>query len=209
MFLPKANRLLGLLLGFALSILPACLQTPSSSSPREQQPISFPLDDFTLTERSGRQVTRSDLLGKVWVASFVFTRCTGTCPQITHTMTRLQIDLADLPDVKLVTFTVDPARDNRKELRLYADRFEADPDRWWFLTGEEAEIHRLLRESFKVAASRNANAKPGDEFDHSTRLAVVDRRGNVRGYFQGMGEPADLDADLKNLKEMVAALVRE
>jgi cytochrome oxidase Cu insertion factor (SCO1/SenC/PrrC family) len=206
-----ANRLFGLPFAIAL-IVAACSRTPPTVLQRAQEPISFPLEDFALTERSGAKVSKADLLGKVWVASFIFTRCTGTCPQVTHTLTGLQTDLRDLPDVKLVTFTVDPARDNLKELRLYADRFEADKERWWFLTGEEKEIHRLLRESFKVPVMRNENGKPGDEFDHSTRLAVVDRQGNVRGYFQGMGElgdPAALDAELKKLKDLVIALLAE
>src|SRR5262249_42016710 len=107
---------------------------------------------FELIERSGQSVSDTTLRGKVWIASFVFTRCTGPCPQVTRTMERLQkeLNLARRDDVRLVTFTVDPERDQPKELQDYARHFQADPRKWLFLTGKKEDIHRLLREGFKV-----------------------------------------------------------
>jgi protein SCO1/2 len=197
--------------------VPAC--STSSTTPARiatSDDISIPLEDFTLTERNGKKVSKSDLHGKVWIASFVFTRCTGPCPAVTATMARLQSELADEPNLRLVTFTVDPARDDPAELRKYAEHFRADKDRWLFLTGDENELHRLLKEGFKIPVARNVKAAtPGDEFDHSTRLVVVDRHGNIRGYYQGVadttqhGSDAALEADLKKLKAKVADLLRE
>src|SRR5947209_4017197 len=107
---------------------------------------------FELTERSGRPVSEETLRGKVWVASFIFTRCTGNCPQVTRTMEDLQKDLhlARRDDVRLVTFTVDPDRDRTKELQVYAEHFHADPGKWLFLTGSKEQIYGLLRDGFKV-----------------------------------------------------------
>src|SRR5207237_235111 len=113
-----------------------------------------PVGSFALTERSGKTVTDQDLKGKVWIASFVFTRCTGPCPQVTATIARLQSELAGEPDVRFVTFTVDPGRDDLATLRQYAAHFKADPERWLFLTGDEAAIHKLLQERFKQATGR-------------------------------------------------------
>jgi protein SCO1/2 len=112
----------------------------------------------------------------------------------------------------LVTFTVDPARDDAAELRKYAEHFRADAARWMFLTGNEQEIHQLLQKSFKVAAARNETGKAGEEFDHSARLVVVDKRGVIRGFFSGMADPADpaaLDESLKDLKAEVDRLLRD
>ena len=167
---------------------------------------------FRLTERSGRPVTQDDLLGKVWVASFVFTRCMGPCPQVTGTVARLQSELAGQPDVRLVTFTVDPGHDDPAELTRYANKFGADPARWLFLTGKEADVYRLLQDGFKLPAQRKPDATPGDVVEHSTRLAVVDRRGHVRGYFRGVEDPdgkASFEDNLRRLKDKVEALARE
>jgi protein SCO1/2 len=207
-----AFALLGILL---LTALPACRRPVVPAPPPADDGPSYPVGAFALTERGGRTVRDTDLRGKVWVASFVFTRCTGPCPQVTATMARLQSELAGEPDVRLVTFTVDPERDDPAELKRYAEHFHADPERWLFLTGPEAEIHRLLKEGFKVGVARAKDPTPGQEFDHSTRLVVVDRRGNARGYFEGVRPPDDPDAEaefeanLQRLKQKVAELLRE
>src|ERR1700746_3804203 len=66
---------------------------------------------FNLTERSGRNIANKDLLGKIWVADFIFTTCPGPCPLITASMAKLQDAVAHDPHVQLVTFTVDPQDD--------------------------------------------------------------------------------------------------
>src|SRR5205823_3728016 len=113
----------------------------------DDRPVASDLPDFILTERGGQTVSKADLRGKVWVASFVFTRCTGPCPSVTGTVAKLQadLDLADRPDLRLVTFSVDPDRDTPDALKKYASHFHAHPDRWLFLTGPESELHRLVK----------------------------------------------------------------
>ncbi|HKB03811.1 MAG TPA: SCO family protein [Gemmataceae bacterium] len=209
---------LRLLLAIAVVPLTGCpsVGTPPTGTVRAE--VDIPAPEFALTERSDKTVTRDDLKGKVWVASFVFTRCPGPCPQVSATMARLQkdLDLKNSPELRLVTFTVDPERDTPDELKEYANRYQADPERWLFLTGpSEAVLHKLLMDGFKVTAQRSKYAKPGDEFDHSSRLAVVDKRGTIRGYFDGMragpgtDETADFEDNLRQLKEMVARLLNE
>jgi protein SCO1 len=189
--IPSKPRLRFGLVCAALTCFASC-QRPPIAETREN--IDYPLGDFALTERSGREVRASDLRGKVWIASFIFTRCSGPCPQVTATMAELQSELASQPDVRLVTFTVDPEYDDPKILTQYAERFHADPDRWLFLTGKESDVYRLLRDGFKIGASKNtdAGATPGEAVNHDTHLAVVDRRGRVRGYFSAL---TDLESD--------------
>lgn len=192
----------------------ALVLRPNNSAPTNLGP---PLPAFSFTERSGKNVTNQDLLGKVWIACFVFTRCNGPCPAVTGTMGRLQKELADQPDVRLVTFTVDPEHDEPSVLTSYAARYEADPERWLFLTGKEAELARLMRDGFKFPPpEKRGGNSPGEvDIPHSTKLVVVDRQGRVRSYFSGlpdfaMGEtPEEFDANLARLKAEVAALRRE
>jgi cytochrome oxidase Cu insertion factor (SCO1/SenC/PrrC family) len=206
-----------LIIGLTLAALGGCVH---DSTPAREDVDLDSVGDFALTERSGRIVRKADLLGKVWVASFVFTRCTGPCPQVTTTMARLQNDLpADRGDIQLVTFTVDPDHDRPTELTRYAENFHADPERWLFLTGSEADIYRLLREGFHVPVEQNTgeDRRPGNEVMHSPRLVVVDRRGHVRGYFLGIVEAGDdyekaqkeFEDNYKRLREKLLALARE
>ena len=181
-----------------------------------QPDLNFPVGHFALTERSGRTITEKDLQGSVWVASFVFTRCMGPCPQVTATVAKLQAELKDEPGVKFVTFTVDPSHDDMAKLREYAKHFNADSERWLFLTGDEATIHKMMREQFKQAIERKSgdDVKPGDEFGHSTRLLLVDRDGIIRASFDSMPNEQYPDGkerfekDLSRLKERVRELTR-
>ncbi|OAI49657.1 hypothetical protein AYO44_18355 [Planctomycetaceae bacterium SCGC AG-212-F19] len=164
------------------------------------------VDDFQLVERSGRSVTRDDLEGKVWVAAFSFTRCAGPCTQISGAMAQLQQQVAGQSDVRLVSFTVDPEHDTPDVLAAYAKKFAADPDRWLFLTGDREKMYALIQHSFKlgVAQAEGTARTPGNEVLHSTRLVVVDRQGNIRGYFDGTEEKS-----LGELRKKVAGLLRE
>ncbi len=203
------------LLLLPLAALAGCGPRPAPPTKATSTDLNFPVGSFSLTERSGKTVTEKDLAGKVWVASFVFTRCLGPCPAVTGTVKELATDLKDAPDVRLVTFTVDPSRDNPGELQKYAAKYGADPDRWLFLTGPEAEVHALMRDRFKLAVGRKEDAKEGDEYDHSTRLTVVDKKGVIRATFEGMrnelrpdGKEAFAD-NLAKLKETVRRLAAE
>jgi protein SCO1/2/putative membrane protein len=196
------RRLVPLLVGLA------CALTPAPAAGDDFGPVG----DFSLKERGGRRVTREDLLGKVWVASFVFTRCTLGCPQITATMRQLQDDLAGCPGVLLVTITVDPEHDNPAELARYADKYGADPERWLFLTGAEKEIYDLMVDGFHIGRpiqNRGKERTPGNEVQHDNHLVVVDSAGRIRGYFLGLPDPrspdpeADFQTNLKKLRRLV------
>jgi cytochrome oxidase Cu insertion factor (SCO1/SenC/PrrC family) len=164
------------------------------------------VENFQLTERNGHPVKRDDLTGKVWIAAFFFSRCTGPCTQISGAMARLQKELAQYPNVLLVSFSVDPEHDTSAVLRRYADKFGADPARWLFLTGDQATIYRLSHDCFKMAVQQNQGTErtPGNEVMHGTRLVLVDKQGQVRGWY----DPTD-EEKLAELRKKVAYLVRE
>lgn len=142
--------------------------------------------DFSLTERSNRTVTRQDLDGKVWIADFIFTRCGGTCPIMTGAMRKLQDQLP--AEIQLVSFSVDPSHDSPEVLSEYANRNNADATRWWFLTGDRDAMYRISKEGFKLAVDDTMGTAL-EPITHSTRFALVDRDGRIRGYY-GM-EDAD------------------
>lgn len=130
-----------------------------------------------MISQTGQAIQLKDLKGKVWVADFVYTNCTGPCPRMSSEMRQVQEALRNLKDVNLVSFTVDPVRDTPQVLAAYARRFQAKPSRWLFLTGEQAVLLKLARDGFHMAAS-------DDALSHSTHLALVDRHARVRQYYR-------------------------
>jgi protein SCO1/2 len=157
---------------------------------------------FALTERSGKTITNNDLFGHIWVADFVYTTCPGPCPLVTAGMAKVQDAVAHDPMVQLVTFTVDPQTDTPAVLAAYADKFDADKNRWWFLTGSEKSIYNLIRNGFFQPVEDN-RGKPPEEgqftVTHSTQLALVDANGTVRGFYDGVGPEGRADL-LKAIK---------
>ena len=142
-----------------------------------------------LTERSGQEIQLAHLRGKVWVADFIFTYCAGPCPQMTQQMATLQRDWAKENGVRMVSISVDPQRDTPTRLQEYATEHGALPERWLFLTGEMSGIQKLAVGGFKLGSVE-------DPILHSTKFALVDRVGNIRGYYEGTS-----DEGTKSLKK--------
>jgi protein SCO1/2/putative membrane protein len=130
--------------------------------------------DFSLVERSGAPLTRKDLIGKVWVAEFIFTRCAGACPVMVSRMMGLY---KKFPDVTYVSFTVDPANDTPEVLRGYVKN-NSLPNEWVFGTGTYAQMQDLAKNGFKLSMGPGSSAD--EPIIHSDRLVIVDRYGRQR-----------------------------
>ena len=138
--------------------------------------------EFSLTSSAGQAVSLNDLRGRVWVADFIFTHCAGTCPAITGNMRRLQDTLP--ADTRLVSFSVDPARDTPEVLAKYAKEVGADPARWFFLTGSRQALYDLSIKGFKLAVS-DTDGTADEPITHATRFALIDKEGKIRKYYDG------------------------
>lgn len=156
------------------------------------------IPEFTLINQDGKNFGSADLRGKIWIADFVYSTCPGPCPMISSRMSELQKPL-EKTDVRLVSFTVDPAKDTPEVLRGYADKLQAEPGRWDFLTGPQSTIYNLSRNGFKLAVGEEKGVPI-----HSTRMILVDRHGAIRGYY----DAAEPDA-VTNLVADTTHLLRE
>jgi len=149
---------------------------------------------FQLVNQNGQSFGSAQLAGRIWIADFIYTTCPGPCPMISTRMSELQKPL-EKTDVHLVSFSVDPEKDKPEVLRGYAEKLHADPKRWDFLTGPKSAIYDLSHNGFKLAV-----ADGSDEAGipvHSIRMVLVDRYGQIRGYY----EATEADAITKLLAD--------
>jgi cytochrome oxidase Cu insertion factor (SCO1/SenC/PrrC family) len=172
-----------------------------SACSRAPEPVKE-LPDFSLTAVTVDGTSPFDLRtmrGRVWIADFIFTRCGGPCPMLTANMAGLQKRLPK--EIGLLSFTVDPDHDSPEVLTVYARKFGADPQRWFFLTGEKPELVRLIRDGFLLPIVENAAAKPGERVTHSTKMALIDAQGRLLGWYDGDDQESldKLSADAKKL----------
>ena len=165
-------------------------------------PIGAAVPSFSLTECQGETITRESLLGNVWVADFIFSRCPGPCPKLSARMRSLQLALAGGPEnVRLVSFTLDPKTDSPATLRTYAKRFKADPSRWWFLTGtDEDEIYRLATDGFFQTAIPPSK---DETIIHSNYFVIVDKLGRIRSAHDGL-DPKSTKRILHDIERLLA-----
>ena len=154
--------------------------------------------DFTLTDQSNQPfVSAEKLRGKVWIADFIFTNCAGPCPRMSAQMRQVENALLkDVQDAKFVSFTVDPARDTPAVLGKYAERYQAEAGVWFFLTGPQADLHKLARNVFMLG---DVNG----DLEHSTRFVLIDRKSRIRGFYLTSDEDAipQVIADAKRVSK--------
>jgi len=184
----------GLGLAGATLVLGLLLALLTNSPTNKALPVYGQVADFTLTNQMGQAVSLADLRRQVWVADIIFTRCPGPCLKMTRQMRELQAALPPGSGAKLVSLTTDPEFDTPAVLKAYAQRFEADPKRWVFLTGTPKQIASLAIDSLKLAAVEKKpeeRESPVDLFVHATIFVVIDKHAQLRGIFQTTGENID------------------
>jgi len=195
--------------GIRSLILPKPASKQALSVGRRQPPAYGSVPDFSFIERSGQRVERVEFLGRIWVVDLIYTRCPDTCPLQSAEMARLQAEFVNEADIRLVSITVDPARDTLAVLSRYAKRFGADPKRWLFLTGEKEAMYRFVQEGLRLpvmdpgSRPRGAGGR-GVTLLHSSRFVLVDREARIRGYY----ESSDMES-LRQLREDVKTLLRK
>ncbi len=189
---PNSNRtqwflwtLLGVvLLGVGIFALNGWLKEQELRTPTEQLPDYGVVPSFQLTNQNGRQFTDANLQGHIWIADLIFTHCPGSCPIMTSKLASIQKSLTKTPQVKLVSFSVDPDRDTPQALREYARSYNVDTTQWDFLTGPRGQIFTLAKNGFHLPVDSVGGDK-GSPIVHSERFVLVDKRGHVRAYFDG------------------------
>lgn len=154
--------------------------------------LSFPaksLPDFNLQNSEGGTLGLSDLKGKRWVASFVFSRCASTCPMISGAMMSVHDQIkGKADDVMFITITVDPKYDTAEVFQKYAENFrQGDSSRWKFLTGDQQEIYELIVNGFGlyVAENQGEERQSGFEVAHTNRVVLVNEDSIPVGTFLG------------------------
>ena len=141
------------------------------------------INDFSLTNQNKENITHFDYDDHIYVADFFFTTCPSICPIMTENMVYLQSLLNDLPEIKLLSFSVTPEIDTPEVLKAYAQQKGVDDKRWNLLTGDKEEIYNLARRSYLVV-QEDGN---GDEHDmiHTENFVLIDTKRRIRGYYDG------------------------
>ena len=141
-------------------------------------------NSFELTNQSGETFSSDSMKGKVWVASFFFTRCKTICPKLLGHLKSVQ-DGAEAEGIELnmVSITVDPDHDTPDRLAAKHKEVKAG-DNWTFLTGSKEAITDVVVKGFKTHMGEQEILEDGlIEIGHGSKLLLMDSDGIIRGLF--------------------------
>jgi len=201
-----------LLILFSFSLLFSCTEsTPDSGKPNllidgklpilgekkieNGDTILHSIPDFSFTNQNGETVTNATFEGQAYVTDFFFTSCPTICPKVKKQMLRIYDKHKSNPNLKLVSYTIDPKRDNVEHLGNYAKNLGVTTENWHFLTGDKWELHGIADDYFSIAME-NEDAPGG--FDHSGRLILIDKNRHIRSFCDGT-DPKSVDGFLKDI----------
>jgi protein SCO1/2 len=155
-------------------------------------PTYYKVPEFSLTNDFNKSFGTKDLIGRYYIANFMFTSCPSSCPALMEKMDLVQKRIRGLgTKAAIVTFTVDPTHDTADVLFKFARKRHSNPFIWSYLTGTEADLKKIVIDGFKVpmgnkeAVSKKLEDKTITLFDiaHTEKVVLVDDKGMIRGYY--------------------------
>lgn len=160
---------------------------------------------FSFTNQDGKQVTERDVAGKVYVAEYFFTTCTGICPILNDNMRTIYEKYKDTPGFMILSHTCNPETDSAARLKQYADSMQVDVSKWVFLTGKKDSLYNTARVSYLLDDPKNNVHNIEEQFLHTQFFALVDKNGKVRKkIYDGLKKK-----ELKELEEDIQVLLDE
>jgi len=139
--------------------------------------------NIEFTNQLGKKVSLDDLKGKILVVDFFFSRCPGICPGLAKSMKRLQDSFKKNDSiVQFISISIDPEHDSVPQLRKFADKYNANHDTWWFVTGDKKEIYDFALNEMKAGL---ADTEVDSAFIHTENFFLLDSNRVVRGWYNG------------------------
>lgn len=166
-------------------------------------PVSF-VRPFRFTDQDGKAFTEKDVEGKIYVAEYFFTTCTGICPRMNNKMKQVYEKFRNEPDFLILSHTCNPGQDSSARLKHYADSMQVDTKKWVFLTGRKDSLYTMARISYTIDDPKNNLRNIEDDFLHTQFWALVDRNGDVKKIYDGLK-----DSEVNELMDDVAKMLKD
>ena len=146
--------------------------------------VSHTIPDFAFLDQHKNVFSSKTLDDKIHVANFIFTTCSGICPNMTSNMKIAEKVFFNDSLVKILSFSVTPWIDNSKKLLDYANFYQITSSNWHFLTGDKSKIYDLARK-FYFAEEDFGFTKDSTDFLHTEHFILVDQNKKIRGIYNG------------------------
>jgi protein SCO1/2 len=155
---------------------------------------------YLFVDQDSSIITNETFKDKIYVADFFFTSCRTICPVMKTQMLRVYEATSEMPDVLLLSHTIDPEYDTVALLYDFAERLGVDSERWHFVTGVKDSIYKIAQTSYFATAMEDKTEPDG--FIHSGAFLLIDKQQRIRGKYDGTKEEDvnRLIVDIKRLR---------
>ena len=153
------------------------------------------ISEFSLINQDNEIINNDTMLGYIYIADFFFTTCPTICPVMTKNMAYVQAKLSMYPNIRFLSYTVNPETDTPERFREYIkdmrekESINIDLSNWDFLTGKKEEIYEVARSYFVSALDEDPLDQHGGGFLHSNLFILIDKEGRVRSGLDKDGNP--------------------
>ncbi len=127
------------------------------------------------TNQDGIQMQMKDFKGLPAVITMTYASCLGACPLIVSDMKTFDAKLskAEKHKIKYIVFSIDPARDTPKVMKLFYEKRKLD-SRWNLITSNPHQVRELAA----VLGFGYKDLGNGD-FSHSSTLYLISAEGVI------------------------------
>ena len=139
------------------------------------------IPDFKTVNQYGDSIKSINLDDNVYVADFFFTTCPSICPVMHRNMLKVYGEFKDMPDLKIISYTIDPKHDSVAVLKDYATKMGIEGNKWWLLQGKKEEIYQLASSYLVTTPAEDAKEK----FIHDGYFILIDKQKHIRGQYNG------------------------
>lgn len=188
-------------------LMPGCIQQKEEKLPilgertvEGSDTVYHSIADFSFINQDSTTVTNQTFEDKIYVADFFFTSCRTICPIMKTQMLRVYDSIQNMPDVMILSHTIDPEYDTVELLHDFAGRLGVESDKWHFVTGEKEKIYKIAQTSYFATAMEDKSEPDG--FIHSGAFLLIDKQRRIRGKYDGTKEEEvnRLIADIRKLR---------
>jgi protein SCO1 len=158
---------------------------------------------FSFTNQDGKTITDADMKGKICVAEYFFTTCKSICPVMNDNMVAVYTQFRNDKNFAILSHTVDPETDTVAQMKNYSLKFDADVNKWMFLTGAKEPLYKMALNDYLVSVVDSTKPNEIPNFIHTEKFVLVDPDKRIRGFYDGTNKTAvqQLIGDIKSLKK--------
>jgi len=158
---------------------------------------------FSFINQEGQTITEQNLKDKIYVVEYFFTTCEGICPKMNDNMVAVYQTFRNDNDFMILSHTVDPEVDTVAQLKRYAQKYDADPTRWMFLTGNKDSLYKMAIDDYLIPIADSTVEKINPTFIHTQKFVLIDKEKKVRGFYDGTDAASvkKLIQDINELKK--------